>query len=87
MPWKEIGSASDLENTVEEAGHITQLVECSPGMHKVLSLTPALHKSDCGGVYLHPKRSGGGNRKIRISGHLQLCFEHEARLGYRRLCL
>lgn len=67
MPWKEIGSASDLENTVEEARHVTQLVECSPGMRKVLSLTPALHKTGCGSVYLHSTCSGGGNRKIRIS--------------------
>lgn len=37
MAWKEIGSAPGLENTVEKARGVAQLVECLPRMHKVLS--------------------------------------------------
>jgi hypothetical protein len=66
MPCKEIGAAPGLENTMEEAGHVAQLVQCLPRMHKVLSSTPALHKTGgAGGGYLHSKHSGGGNTEIR----------------------
>lgn len=89
MPWKEMGSAPGLENTVEEAGRAPQPLEGLPRTHKVLSLTPALHRTGAAAaVYTcTPSAQVEETGRSEVQGHLQLHFEHKARLGYRRLCL
>lgn len=44
-----------------------QLLECFPGMHKTLSLTPSTSSTEYSGVFLKSQHPGGGDEKFRSS--------------------